>query len=54
LRKTGVELVRQLRHEFSIPFLVVSHSQSELRSLCEVLVELGEGKVLSVTRTRER
>lgn len=51
LRRTGVELVRQLRHEFSIPFLVVSHSQSELRSLCDVLVEIGAGKILRIYKS---
>jgi molybdate transport system ATP-binding protein len=53
LRETGVELVRQLRHEFSIPFLVVSHSQSELRSLCDVLVEIEAGKVIRICRPGE-
>jgi molybdate transport system ATP-binding protein len=53
LRRTGVELVRQLRHEFSIPFLVVSHTQSELRSLCDILVEIGAGKVLRIYRSSE-
>jgi molybdate transport system ATP-binding protein len=51
LRSTGVELVRQLRREFSIPFLVVSHTQSELRSLCDILVEIGTGKVLGIYKT---
>jgi molybdate transport system ATP-binding protein len=53
LRRTGVELVRQLRHEFSIPFLVVSHSQDELRSLCDILVEIAAGKVLRIYRPDE-
>jgi molybdate transport system ATP-binding protein len=51
LRRTGVELVRQLRHEFSIPFLVVSHSQDELLSLCDILVEIAAGKVLRIYRS---
>jgi len=51
LRSTSVELVRQLRREFSIPFLVVSHTQSELRSLCDILVEIGAGKVLGIYGT---
>jgi molybdate transport system ATP-binding protein len=50
LRQTGVELVRQLREEFSIPFLCVSHSRSELQSLCEVLTELAAGKVVRTFR----
>jgi molybdate transport system ATP-binding protein len=50
LRKTGGELVQQLRGEFSIPFLVVSHSQAELHSLCEVLVEIRAGKVLNICK----
>jgi molybdate transport system ATP-binding protein len=54
LRSTGVELVRQLRREFSIPFLVVSHTQSELRSLCDILVEIGTGKVLRIYSSGER
>jgi ABC-type molybdate transport system ATPase subunit len=45
--------VRQLRHEFSIPFLVVSHSHNELRSLCEILVEIGAGKILRIYRSDE-
>jgi molybdate transport system ATP-binding protein len=53
LRRTGVELVRQLRHEFSIPFLVVSHSHNELRSLCDILVEIGAGKVHRIYRSDE-
>jgi molybdate transport system ATP-binding protein len=53
LRRTGVELVRQLRHEFSIPFLVVSHSQDELLSLCDILVEIAAGKVLRIYRSDE-
>jgi ABC-type molybdate transport system ATPase subunit len=53
LRRTGVELVHQLRHEFSIPFLVVSHSRSELRSLCDILVEIGKGKVLRIFQPEE-
>jgi molybdate transport system ATP-binding protein len=48
LRRTGIELVGQLRREFSIPFLVVSHTQSELLSLCDILVEIGTGKVLRI------
>ena len=54
LRRTGIELVRQLRHEFSIPFLVVSHSQSELRSLCDVLVEIGAGKILRIHKSSSK
>jgi molybdate transport system ATP-binding protein len=46
LRQTGVDLVRQLRSEFSIPFLCVSHSRSELQMLCEILIELAAGKVV--------
>ena len=44
LRQTGIDLVQQLRSEFSIPFLCVSHSQRELQMLCEVLLELAAGK----------
>ena len=51
LRRTGIELVGQLRREFSIPFLVVSHTQSELLSLCDILVEIGTGKVLRIYRS---
>ncbi len=50
LRQTGVDLVRQLRSEFSIPFLCVSHSRGELQMLCEVLIELAAGKIVSNTR----
>jgi molybdate transport system ATP-binding protein len=51
LRRTGIELVGQLRREFSIPFLVVSHTQSELLSLCDILVEIGTGKVLRIYKS---
>jgi molybdate transport system ATP-binding protein len=53
LRRTGIELVWHLRHEFSIPFLVVSHSQDDLRFLCDILVEIGAGKVLRIYRSDE-
>ena len=48
LRQTGVDLVRQLRSEFSIPFLCVSHSRSELQMLCEILIEMAAGKVVQI------
>jgi molybdate transport system ATP-binding protein len=50
LRQTGVGLVRQLRNEFAIPYLCVSHSQSELQMLCDVLIELAAGKVVRTFR----
>lgn len=50
LRQTGVDLVRQLRSEFAIPYLCVSHSQSELHMLCDVLIELAAGKVVRIFR----
>jgi molybdate transport system ATP-binding protein len=46
LRQIGIDLVSQLRTEFSIPFLCVSHSRPELNELCELLIELAAGKVV--------
>jgi molybdate transport system ATP-binding protein len=50
LRQIGIELVRQLRTEFSIPFLCVSHSRHELNQLCELLIEVAAGKVVRTFR----
>jgi len=47
LRQIGIDLVGQLRTEFSIPFLCVSHSRDDLNQLCELLIELAAGKVVS-------
>ncbi len=47
LRTVSVELVHRLRTEFSIPILCVSHSRHELDQLCDLLIELAAGKVVS-------
>jgi molybdate transport system ATP-binding protein len=54
LRQTGVDLVGQLRTEFSIPFLCVSHSQVELQMLCEILIELAAGKIVRTFRPKSQ
>jgi molybdate transport system ATP-binding protein len=44
---TGLQLLERIRKEFAIPMLYVSHSPEEITAICDQMILIDQGKIVS-------
>ena len=44
---TGLQLLERIRKEFAIPMLYVSHSPEEIATICDQMILIDQGKIVS-------